>query len=133
MMRTLIYLTATSVFASVLMASSCDNFELEEAIIKLAGCEPGENHDCNCIDGAEGFQICQEDGQSWGECICEGPRIPNCTPQTEVCDGVDNDCDGLIDENAVDATTWYRDEDDDGFGKENAIVACEANANYRAQ
>ncbi len=35
---------------------------------------------------------------------------------TEVCDNVDNDCDGTIDVNAVDAATWYADTDNDGYG-----------------
>ena len=34
----------------------------------------------------------------------------------EVCDGVDQDCDGVVDDNAVDAPTWYRDGDADGYG-----------------
>ena len=35
----------------------------------------------------------------------------------ELCDFVDNDCDGETDEaSAVDARTWYRDDDADGFG-----------------
>jgi hypothetical protein len=40
---------------------------------------------------------------------------------------VDNDCDGDIDENAVDATTWYTDADGDGHGDASETVeACEA-------
>ncbi|MBN2801354.1 MAG: VCBS repeat-containing protein [Deltaproteobacteria bacterium] len=35
---------------------------------------------------------------------------------TEVCDGLDNDCDGDADAGAVDAHTWYADADQDGFG-----------------
>jgi len=34
----------------------------------------------------------------------------------EVCDGVDNDCDGTADVNAVDEPIWYRDADSDGWG-----------------
>ena len=44
----------------------------------------------------------------------------------ERCNGVDDDCDGQIDEDAVDAPTWYADEDGDGFGDASAPVrACE--------
>lgn len=47
--------------------------------------------------------------------------------QAEVCDFVDNDCDGRVDLGAVDATTWYLDADADGFGDpETAEEACEA-------
>jgi predicted outer membrane repeat protein len=34
----------------------------------------------------------------------------------ETCDGIDQDCDGEIDDDAADARTWYLDLDDDGFG-----------------
>ncbi len=44
----------------------------------------------------------------------------------ELCDTVDNDCDGDIDEDdAIDAPTWYADDDGDGFGdEEHTRVAC---------
>jgi subtilisin family serine protease len=34
----------------------------------------------------------------------------------ERCNGVDDDCDGLVDNDAIDATDWYPDADGDGFG-----------------
>ena len=34
----------------------------------------------------------------------------------EYCDTVDNDCDGMVDDNAIDAATWVRDADLDGYG-----------------
>ncbi|MES2643350.1 MAG: MopE-related protein [Myxococcota bacterium] len=44
----------------------------------------------------------------------------------EVCDAVDNDCDGTVDVGAVDAVTWYADVDGDGFGDSAvAVVACD--------
>lgn len=45
----------------------------------------------------------------------------------ESCDGVDDDCDGNIDEDGVDAPTWYADRDGDGHGDPDAAtIACAA-------
>ncbi len=35
---------------------------------------------------------------------------------TEICDSLDNDCDGTVDDNPSDGTTYYADSDSDGFG-----------------
>ncbi len=35
----------------------------------------------------------------------------------EICDGADNDCDGVTDESAINATDWYPDGDSDGYGQ----------------
>jgi predicted outer membrane repeat protein len=49
----------------------------------------------------------------------------------EVCNGVDDDCDGTVDRDATDAPTWYADTDGDGFGDAaTALEACEAPSGY---
>ncbi len=53
---------------------------------------------------------------------------------TEICDDKDNDCDGAVDDEASDASTWWRDEDGDGYGDEDAsYTGCEAPAGYAEQ
>ncbi|TNE91656.1 MAG: hypothetical protein EP330_04795 [Deltaproteobacteria bacterium] len=42
---------------------------------------------------------------------------------TEVCDGADNDCNGVVDDNAANRTTYYVDGDGDGFG-DVEVLAC---------
>ena len=53
---------------------------------------------------------------------------------SERCDGVDNDCDGSVDEaSAVDAATWYADADGDGYGDAaSTTAACSAPSGYGA-
>jgi hypothetical protein len=62
-----------------------------------------------------------------GDGLCDGL-------DEEQCDGLDNDGDATVDENgAVDATRWYRDDDDDGYGAPlPAITACDQPDGYVA-
>ncbi len=50
---------------------------------------------------------------------------------SESCDGIDEDCDGSVDEGAVDGSTWYADADGDGYGDAaSATTACAAPSGY---
>jgi hypothetical protein len=52
----------------------------------------------------------------------------------EYCDEIDHDCDGIaMDDDAIDASTWYLDADEDGYGDpDNSTVACEAPTGFVA-
>ncbi|MCB9741803.1 MAG: putative metal-binding motif-containing protein [Alphaproteobacteria bacterium] len=82
-------------------------------------------NDYNC-DGSVGYADLDEDG--WAACEeCDDSLAAVNPDAEEVCDGLDNDCDGTVDgPDAADAGTWNVDADGDGYGDpENLVQACE--------
>ena len=58
---------------------------------------------------------------------------PDVSPKgTEICDGIDNDCNNSIDEpTAIGVSTWYYDNDGDGYGDTtNSLEYCDQPSNY---
>ncbi len=71
------------------------------------GTPGGGNYDC----------VADEDGDGYSnpeDCNDADPAINPAA--TEVCDGIDNDCDGSIDEGTSGGSTWYADADSDSYG-----------------
>ncbi len=57
---------------------------------------------------------------------CDDADATRSPGAAEVCDGVDNDCDGSADDDATDGTTVYTDADGDGWGDDATMtVVCE--------
>lgn len=82
----------------------------------------GVDQNCDGVDGTDADQ----DGEAsvvtgGGDCDDDSSAIH--TAADERCDGRDNDCDGEADEDdAVDASVWYADRDDDGYGDVSATA-----------
>jgi len=128
-------------------ASDCN--DEDEAIHPRAAelCNSGDDN-CNgeidedAVDAPEWHADWDQDGYGSQSLVvreCEAPEgyitdASDCNdfdPFTnpladEVCDFTDNNCDGTVDEDtAVDARTWFRDADTDGFGNVDVTtVAC---------
>ncbi|MFH1463952.1 MAG: MopE-related protein [Pseudomonadota bacterium] len=80
--------------------------------VTAAACEPPSGYGADATD-------------------CDDGRADVFPGATEVCDGVDQDCDGDVDEGVL--STWYADTDADGFGDAtSAAAACEPPSGYGA-
>ncbi len=86
------------------------------------GAKPGDTAVDDLADAdADGFSVAEGD--------CDDTNADVAPGAAEVCDGLDQDCDGTIDEDVL--GTWYADADADGFGDPAApITACDAPDDY---
>ena len=124
--------------------SDCDDQDPQINPDGTEVCNDGIDQDCNnVIDDAEGSQIwyADQDADGFGDsenvlvtCLenpagyvqdntdCDDAK-PDVNPAAaEACkDGIDNDCDGSIDETNI-ASTWYKDVDADGYGTSSGTI-----------
>ncbi len=132
--------------------SDCDDADATAFPGATEVCD-GDDEDCDgLVDEAgavgEGDWFVDGDGDGFGAgapvVACDAP--PSTVPSDgdcddslasvfpgalEVCDGVDQDCNGAIDDGA--GTTWFADADLDGFGDDGvSVLACEAPAGFLA-
>jgi hypothetical protein len=78
--------------------------------------------------GGPGGPVEDADGDSFDSTVdCDDTSAARGPEATETCNGLDDDCDGAVDEGAADATPWFTDADGDGFGDADAPTeACDA-------
>jgi len=84
----------------------------------------------------DGYVTCSIDAGGWngvstvvGGDDCDDNNPNNHPNNAEKCDGIDNNCDGIIDEGLT--RIFYADTDGDGFGDpNNSVVACRAPSGY---
>ena len=104
-------MTRTVPFLLLLAATACKDGE------------PVDTGEAPVITDADGDG---EDALVHGGSDCDDTNADINTAAVEICDGLDNDCDGSSDQDAVDALTFYTDLDADGYGIETStILACE--------
>lgn len=130
---------------AVLSSDDCDDEDASVAPGLPETCD-GRDEDCDLlideepIDGTDWYADGDGDGYGRGDAVpfCDPPEghatvAGDCDDTdatvapgaTEVCDGRDQDCDGAADEDAADMTTYYRDDDADGYGDpSHTMAAC---------
>jgi len=80
-------------------------------------CNPGDF--VNCYTGESGSMnvgICQNGVRTCDPTGVFGNCAGEVLPASELCNALDDDCNGVVDDNAADALTWYADIDGDGYG-----------------
>jgi hypothetical protein len=90
----------------------------------------GVDQDCDGADLAD-VDGDGEDADEVGGADCDDGDAAIHTGAAEVCGGIDDDCDGDVDEGV--GSTWYPDADGDGFGDAaGGAIACEAPSGWLA-
>ncbi len=91
---------------------------------EVVPCYPGDVSRLGIGACTEGILVCEK-AQFTG--LCAGAVLPG----IEVCNDLDDDCNGVVDEEAIDAPVYYADLDGDGFGDPySPLAACSPPARH---
>ena len=121
--------------------STCLNYQTCQPYVTCESCPPMPSEICNNLDEDCDGKIDEDIGPvpcGVGVCEhavpgCENGQPVDCDPmqgaQAETCDGLDNNCDGEVDEGLL--KTLYLDNDGDGYGDPDISVSvCVADEGY---
>ncbi len=103
------------------------------ALLVLAGCFEKEEDTSTDTASDTGHGIVDADGDGYSsDEDCNDSNSTIYPGATEICDYLDNDCDGTVDEDdAEDSVTWYLDADGDGYGdSSNSTQSCHEPTGY---
>ena len=96
----------------------CDGFDTVTCYVDDDGDGFGAPEESLAADGD-----CDDTGESAVDTDCDDTSELVYPDAPELCDGIDNDCDGQPEtEDEIDFVTWYEDGDGDGFGEEDSSV-----------
>ncbi len=104
------------------------------ATLTLLACGDKDGDDDGDAGGIDSGSVgVDADGDTYDDTVdCDDDNAAVNPGATEVCDGIDNNCDGNIDEEGAEGgDTFYADEDFDGFGDPGSTtIACDLPAGY---
>ncbi len=124
----------------VLFLCACGEPESEPIKDSGQACEPAEEIPYDGLDqDCDGADLSDVDGDGYdasqaGGLDCDDSNAEVNPQGDEICDYLDNDCDGLTDDEDDSVTgriMWYADSDEDGYGDaESSMPSCEQPSGY---